>query len=64
MMEYTHRCRFTYSEEEGLFIHMEIDGKQIGWKVDNLIARDVILASIKSNPSVTQPESNGQNPKV
>jgi len=63
-MEYTHRCRFTYSEEEGLFIHMEIDGKQIGWKVDNLIARDVILASIKPNPSVNEAESNGQNPKV
>jgi len=47
-----------------LFIHMEIDGKQIGWKVDNLIARDVILASIKSNPSVNEAESDEQNPKV
>ena len=60
-MEYTHRCRFTYSEEEGLFIHMEIDGKQIGWKVDNLIARDVILASIKSNPSDLAQRPDEQN---
>ena len=44
-----------------MFIHMEIDGKQIGWKVDNLIARDVILASIKSNPSDLVQKPDEQN---